>query len=47
MITIRRFFYEWSRWGLSTAWWNLRFNLGMWVGGFTMAKRGYGEEEEE
>lgn len=25
------------RWGLKTAWFNLRFQLGYWIGGFTHA----------
>lgn len=26
---------------IGTPWWNLRFRLGMWVGGFTSARRDY------
>jgi hypothetical protein len=29
-----------GRW-IATPWWNLRFSLGMWVGGFTRAERDY------
>lgn len=29
---------------ISTPWWNLRFRLGMWVGGFTEARRDYDDE---
>lgn len=25
--------------GVSTAWWNLRWRVGYWIGGFTSAKR--------
>lgn len=27
------------QWGWRTAWWNLRFHLGYWIGGFTHAER--------
>jgi hypothetical protein len=29
-----------ARW-IATPWWNLRFSLGMWIGGFTSARRDY------
>lgn len=31
-------FNAFSRW-IGTPWWNLRFNLGYWIGGFTHAER--------
>lgn len=31
-----------ARW-IATPWWNLRFSLGYWVGGFTHAERNYDE----
>jgi hypothetical protein len=36
---IREFLTDLRDYTLSTAWWNLRFNLGTWIGGFTHASR--------
>lgn len=38
---IRQFVKDARRWSVATAWWNLRFVLGMRVGGFTAARRSY------
>jgi len=32
---------------LRKRWWNLRFNVGYWIGGFTAAKRGGTFEDED
>lgn len=31
---------------MKTWWWNLRFNLGYWIGGFTHARRGEDDASE-
>ena len=36
---IREFLTDLRDYTLATAWWNLRFNLGTWIGGFTHASR--------
>jgi hypothetical protein len=31
---------------VATPWWNLRFSLGMWIGGFNHARRDYPQRKE-
>lgn len=34
-----RFLSDWKEYGLAVAWWNLRFEVGYKIGGFTDATR--------